>query len=99
VYAYAKNDHLDFVIPYQYEGISHDYRPDFLVRLKRVDGSELRLILEVKGFETEKDRAKEVAARRWVKAVNHDGQFGKWAYLICKEPASLKEELSNLLPG
>jgi len=97
VYAYAKNDHLDFVIPYQFEGISHDYRPDFLVRLKKPDGSELKVILEVKGFETEKDRAKEVAARRWVKAVNYDGQFGKWAYLVCKEPARLKEELQKLM--
>lgn len=97
VYAYAKNDHLDFVIPYQFEGISHDYRPDFLVRVKKSDGVELKVILEVKGLETERDRAKEVAARRWVRAVNYDGQFGRWAYLVCKEPARLKEEMEKLI--
>ena len=28
-----KNDHLGFAIPYVHEGRSHDYVPDFLVRL------------------------------------------------------------------
>jgi len=53
VIAYAKNDHLDFVIPYEWQGRRENYRPDFLVRLHREDGSEMTAILEVKGYEQE----------------------------------------------
>ncbi len=40
----VRNDHLDFVIPYEYLGLRHGYLPDFLVRLKQ----GLTLILEIK---------------------------------------------------
>jgi type III restriction enzyme len=49
----VKNDHLDFVIPYELYGARLNYLRDYLIRLRRNDGSELKLILEVKGFETE----------------------------------------------
>jgi len=38
----------------------------------------VKIILEVKGYEDEQDRQKETAARRWVRAVNRHGEFGKW---------------------
>lgn len=97
VIAYARNDHLDFTIPYEWEGAKHEYRPDYLVRLRRRDGGELKVILEVKGFETEQDRQKEVAAKRWVRAVNHHGEFGRWALVICKNPAALQDLLLRTL--
>jgi len=97
VVAYARNDHLDFTIPYEWEGAKHEYRPDYLVRLRRCDGDELKVILEVKGFETEQDRQKEVAAKRWVRAVNHHGEFGRWALVICKNPAALQDLLLRTL--
>jgi type III restriction enzyme len=53
----------------------------------------VKVILEVKGFETELDRQKEAAARRWVRAVNHHGEFGLWAFLLCREPARLGQVL------
>jgi len=53
----------------------------------------VKIILEVKGFETEQDRQKEAAARRWVRAVNHHGEFGRWAFAVCKDPAGLKSLL------
>jgi type III restriction enzyme len=90
VIAYARNDHLDFTIPYEWQGMRHEYRPDYLIRWRCEDGSELKVILEVKGFETEQDRQKEIAARRWVRAVNHHGEFGRWAFVLCKDPARLK---------
>jgi type III restriction enzyme len=90
VIAYARNDHLDFTIPYEWQGTRHEYRPDYLIRWRCEDGSELKVILEVKGFETEQDRQKEIAARRWVRAVNHHGEFGWWAFVLCKDPARLK---------
>jgi type III restriction enzyme len=89
VISYAKNDHLDFVIPYEYLGTRHNYLPDYLIRLRRSDSLELNLILEVKGFQTEPDRAKEVTAQRWVKAVNHHAGFGIWDLAVCKDPHAI----------
>ena len=95
VIAYARNDHLDFTIPYEWQGVRHEYRPDYLIRWRCGDGSEAKVILEVKGFETEKDRQKETAAKRWVRAVNHHGEFGKWAFRVCKDPLRLKDLLTT----
>jgi type III restriction enzyme len=89
VIAYARNDHLDFTIPYEYQGVRHEYRPDFLIRWRREDGREVKIVLEVKGFETEQDRQKEAAAKRWVRAVNHHGEFGQWAFVVCRNPQAL----------
>ena len=96
VIAYARNDHLDFTIPYEWQGVRHEYRPDYLIRLRCNDGKELKVILEIKGFETEQDRQKEVAARRWVKAVNHHGEFGRWAFMVCRDPRRLKKALREI---
>jgi len=63
--------------------------------VRRNHGSELNLILEVKGFQTEPDRAKEVAAQRWVKAVNHHGGFGTWDLAVCREPHNTEKVLSG----
>ena len=97
VIAYARNDHLDFTIPYEWQGVRREYRPDYLIRLRRRNGDELKVILEVKGFETEQDRQKEAAARRWVRAVNHHGELGVWAFLVCRDPRHLKQALEKLL--
>jgi len=103
VISYVKNDHLDFVIPYELYGARHNYLPDYLIRLRRRDSSELKLILEVKGFETEADRQKQVTAERWVRAVNHHGGFGEWDLLVCREPhrllGMLEQSSSALVPG
>ncbi|HDD36047.1 MAG TPA: hypothetical protein ENF50_01070, partial [Archaeoglobus veneficus] len=93
VVSYVKNDHLDFTIPYEYHGKRHEYRPDFLTRLRCEDGSEINAIIEIKGFETDKDKQKLVAARKWVKAVNNHGGFGKWVYVYCRNPQKLEEAL------
>lgn len=89
VIAYARNDHLDFTIPYEWQGARHEYHPDYLIRWRCSDGREVKIILEVKGFETEQDRQKGAAARRWVRAVNHHGEFGRWAFALCKDPGQL----------
>jgi len=53
----------------------------------------------VKGFETEQDRQKEVAAKRWVQAINHHGEFGWWVFMVCKDPRKLKETLREAAIG
>jgi type III restriction enzyme len=89
---YARNDHMEFIIPYEYLGVSHSYVPDFLVRLSQ----NLTLILEIKGYEDEQDRAKHQAAKRWVSAVNNWGQLGQWFFHVCKDPQMLGRELEWL---
>jgi len=96
VVAYVKNDRLDFTIPYEYEGMMHSYIPDYIIRLKLNDKQEVNVILEVKGFEAEQDRAKKTAAQRWVDAVNHHGGFGRWVLIECRSPYSLPNALQNL---
>jgi type III restriction enzyme len=89
---YARNDHLEFTIPYEYLGVSHHYEPDFLVRLK----NGMTLILEIKGFEDDQDKAKHAAARRWVSAANNWGQLGLWDFHVCRDPQTLGRELAYL---
>ncbi len=96
VVSYVKNDHMDFVIPYDWQGQRHNYRPDFLARLLRRDGSEMTAIVEVKGYEREQEQLKQPAAERWVKAVNHDGRYGQWAYVVIRDPATVAEKLESL---
>jgi type III restriction enzyme len=89
---YARNDHLEFSIPYEYFGVSHAYTPDFLVRL----ANGVTLVLEIKGHEDDQDRAKHQAAKRWIAAVNHWGQLGRWTFHVCKDPQMLGRELDAI---
>jgi type III restriction enzyme len=89
---YARNDQLGLTIPYQYMNVSHHYEPDYLVRLN----NDVTLLLEIKGMETDQDRAKHEAARRWVLAVNNWGQLGKWHFHLCRDPQILGLELKRL---
>ncbi|MEZ4711089.1 MAG: DEAD/DEAH box helicase family protein [Caldilineaceae bacterium] len=92
IQSYARNDNLGFTIPYEFLGSSHAYEPDYLVRI----GEELTLILEIKGWEDDQDRAKHEAARRWVDAVNNWGQMGQWVFHVCRDPQVLGQELGGL---
>ncbi len=93
VSSYAKNDRLDFDIIYEWQGAPHRYIPDFLVVFELEDGRRVSLVLEVKGQETEQDRAKWTAARQWVRAVNNHGGFGVWEHCVCKSPKDLPSDL------
>ena len=96
VISYIKNDHLDFTIPYEFEGATHEYLPDFIIRLRTQENREISVVLEVKGFEDEKARAKKTAAQRWVDAVNHDGGYGEWRLTECKSPHVIGALLDKL---
>ncbi|MDD9863152.1 MAG: DEAD/DEAH box helicase family protein [Gammaproteobacteria bacterium] len=91
VFSFAKNEGMGFGIPYLHNGESHDYMPDFLVRLQ---DAEHYLILETKGYD-ELRELKKSAAERWVAAVNADGRHGKWRYAMVSEV----EEINALLDG
>jgi type III restriction enzyme len=54
------------------------------------------LVLEIKGMETEQDRAKHEAARRWVSAVDNWGEQGQWEFHVNRGPQVLGQELEWL---
>ena len=92
--SWAKTDRLGFVIAYAYEGAIHEYRPDYLVRLrKKNDNEQITLVLEVKGQRTSQSDAKHNALAEWVDAVNEDGRFGRWAWDVAYHP----DEIHSLL--
>ena len=90
---YAKNDHLDLLIPYEYFGGEHNYIPDYLVRM----ANGVTLLLEIKGQEDNQDKAKHDSARRWISAVNNWGKLGKWDLHVCRNPQILERELQYVL--
>ncbi len=82
VLTYVKNQNLSFTIPYEHQGTSHHYTPDFIVILEMPDKSKLNLIIEVTGKKDDKKKMKvKTAHDLWVPAINNTGKYGKWAIL------------------
>lgn len=90
---YVRNEGLGFTIPFEFHDVGRAYIPDFLVKLN--DGPTL--ILEIKGFEDNEDRAKHDAARQWVRAVNNWGRLGRWDFEICRNPQTLGSLLRKVI--
>ena len=91
VQAWVKNDHLGFDVLYAYRGAIRKYRPDFLVRL--VNGATL--VLEVKGEDSDENKAKRDYLDEWVRAVNSHGGFGAWASDVSYSVDDLPEILAR----
>ena len=91
VVAYAKNQGLNFKIPYTLEGRAGNYVPDFLIRVRDAASTGpddlLTLVLEVSG-EARKDKQAKVAAAEhlWIPAVYNWGGAGRWAFLEVTDP-------------
>ena len=92
VIAFAKNEGMGFGIPYLHNGETHDYMPDFLIRLH--EEKQHYLILETKGYDPLKD-IKKSAAMRWVKAVNADGAHGRWQYRMVSRVGEVDAAVSE----
>lgn len=92
VTAYAKNDHLDFTIGYEFSGSKHYYTPDYLVTL--VGGTTL--VLEIKGYDDEQTRTKHEAAKRLCESVSNWGEMGKWEFRVCKDPKQVRNILNEV---
>jgi len=89
--AFVKNAGLGFAIPYVHNGQTHEYLPDFIVKLSGNGGRYL--ILETKGYDELED-LKRGAVERWVRAVNSEGSFGTWRYAIAKSVPEVPKILS-----
>lgn len=91
--SYARNDHLEFTIPYvDTLGMPHVHRPDYIVKLS----NGLHVALEVKGMVRATDELKFAAGRRWAEAVNRWLNERRWVYLVCRDPKELKVQLEQL---
>jgi type III restriction enzyme len=93
VVCYARNEHLEFNIPYEFYGVPLFYEPDFLVRL----ANGTTLILEVKGQLHEETEAKHQAVKRWVSAVNNWAKLGRWDFLVSREPQELGAKIAEVI--
>ena len=92
VQSFVKNAGLGFAIPYLHNGEQHEYVPDFIVRLT---GDKPRhLILETKGYDPLKE-VKAQAAERWIRAVNADGSFGAWSYVLVTDLNKTKDKITE----
>ncbi len=91
VVAYAKNDHLGFQIVYLWNGVRRRYLPDFLIRF----ANGKTLVLEIKGEDSEQNRAKRAALEAWVQAVNAKGGFGLWCWAVAFAPAEIRDILDR----
>jgi type III restriction enzyme len=83
--SFVKNDHLNFVIYYNYQGVTGRYFPDFIIKLKAGE----YLVLETKGQDRDKDKTKRAFLDEWSRAVNQHGGFGKWKWAVSFEPNDL----------
>lgn len=95
VLCYARNERMEFNIPYEFEGLSRIYEPDFLVRLT----SDVTLVLEIKGQFHEETEMKHQAAQQWLRAVNRWGKLGRWDFLVCRDPQQLGALLATKVAG
>lgn len=91
VEAYAKNDHLGFQVYYLWNGARRRFIPDFLVRLTNAK----TLVLEIKGEDSEQNKAKRAALGAWVDGVNQKGGFGQWCWDVAFEPAQVLDIIAS----
>jgi len=68
---------------------------DFPVRL----ACGKTLVLEIKGQDSEQDRAKRAAIEAWVGAVNAKGGFGVWRADVAYQVAELHDVLDRRAAG
>ncbi len=87
VLAYAKNQGLNFRIPYTFEGEAANYVPDLVVRYDDGEAEPLNLIIEVTGQYRRPKAAKVANAETyWIPAVNNHGGLGRWSFLEVSDP-------------
>ena len=89
VYRYVKNQGLGFTIPYELDGETHQYVPDFIVDIEDGHGPDdpLHLVIEVTGKNDRAKQAKTDTARTlWVPAVNNTGRYGRWHFVEITDP-------------
>lgn len=91
VKSFVKNDHLNLVIYYNFQGVVRRFFPDFIIKLKTGEN----LIIETKGQDNEQNRTKRAYLDEWCRAINQHGGFGKWSWAVSFDPNDLGPILQN----
>ncbi len=91
VKSFVKNDHLNFVVYYNYQGVVRRYFPDFIIKLTTGEN----LIIETKGQDNEQNKTKRAYLDEWCRAINQHGGFGKWSWAVSFDPNDLDQILQN----
>lgn len=91
VVSWVRNDHIGFGIKYMYNGVLHDYWPDFLIRLK----NNLTLVLEIKGIDDNQNKEKRRYLEEWVDVVNEDGNYGTWMWDVAFNPSDVRRIIAD----
>lgn len=86
VKSFIKNDHLNFVVFYNFQGVVRRFFPDFLCKLN----NGKNLIIETKGQDSEQNKTKRAYLDEWCKAINQHGGFGQWAWEVSFDPNDLQ---------
>ncbi len=86
VVSWVRNDHIGFGIKYMYNGILHDYWPDFLIRFK----NNVTLVLEIKGIDDNQNKEKRRFLEEWIDVVNEDGNYGTWTWDVAFHPTEVR---------
>ncbi len=110
VRAYAKNQGLNFEVPYLMGTTPRKYLPDFIVQiddslLSRSDAPRsnaphdpLNLIVEIKGFRGEDAKEKANTMRTcWIPGVNNLGKFGRWAFAELRNVFNIDPDFDKLI--
>jgi type III restriction enzyme len=98
VLSYAKNQGMQFEIPYRIGRLARRYTPDFLVRADVGGGEVLNLVLETKGYRALEAQLKASTMQTmWVPGVNNLGAYGRWAFAEFQEVFAIQEEFGRLM--
>lgn len=97
VMAYAKNQGMQFEVPYRDGGTVRKYVPDFIVQLDDGRDEPLNLVLETKGFRGVDAQLKaETMKEMWVPGVNNLGSYGRWAFEEFRDVYAIQETFDAL---
>lgn len=95
VKSFVKNDHIGFVIYYNYQGVIRKYYPDFIIKMS----NGKYLVLETKGQDDERNRTKRAYLKEWINAVNTHGGFGQWHSDVSFHPSDIKGIINKYVSG
>ena len=76
-------------LPPEIRAVFHKFYTDLLIKLS----NGKMLILEVKGKDDQQQRTKRDFLNEWIKAMNSDGRFGKWAWAVSFRTSDIKDIL------
>ncbi len=99
VHCYVKNNFLGFAIPYTKDGKERQYFPDFILQLRRRNGTVKNLIVEISGMSNDKAEKTWYVLQRWLPAVNalkEKYQYPEWDFVeIANDIRDIKLQLTE----